>query len=129
MNTTTIHDDSPTVRRKRAWNTRRADTGAASNRRRSSERKNVDSAVTIALNPMNERNDRNNQPSPRRSRQSPKSANPPSCAVSQNDAPKIASPTLTPTSAKNAARAPSPRSARCARLRDAQYDGNNKKGK
>jgi hypothetical protein len=68
MKTTTIQDDWATVRRNRAWNSRRADTGAANSSRRSSDRKNVESAVTIPLNARNERNVRNSQESPSRSR-------------------------------------------------------------
>jgi len=65
---TTIHDAWTTVRQKRAWNRRRGAIGATRSRRRSSERKNVDSAVTTPLNARNERNVRNSHDKPRRSR-------------------------------------------------------------
>ena len=68
MKTTTIHDDCATVRTKRAWNSGAPTTGAASSSRRSSDRKNVDSAVTMPLKARNERNVRNSHDSPSRSR-------------------------------------------------------------
>ena len=65
---TTIHDDCPTVRRNRAWNSRRTGTGTVSSSRRSSERKNVESDVTTPLKARNERNVRNSHDNPSRSR-------------------------------------------------------------
>ena len=68
MNTTTIHEAWPSVRANRAWNRRRASIGAASSSRRSSDRKNVDSDVTMLLKARKERNVRNSHESPRRIR-------------------------------------------------------------
>jgi hypothetical protein len=65
---TTIHDACVTVRKNRAWNSRRMGTGVVSSRRRSSERKNVDSEVTTPLKARNERNVRNSHERPSRSR-------------------------------------------------------------
>jgi hypothetical protein len=67
-NTTTIHPACPTVRAKRARNTRRAATGAASTSRRSSDRKKVESDATMPLNARNDRNVRKSHDSPMRIR-------------------------------------------------------------
>ena len=67
-NTTTIHPACPSVRAKRAMNTRRADTGATSISRRSSDRKKVESAETTPLNARNDRNVRNSHDRPMRIR-------------------------------------------------------------
>ncbi len=68
MKAATIQADWPTVRAKREWKRRSPGTGAGSSSRRSSERKNVLSAVTIALKATKDRKVRNSQPSPRRTR-------------------------------------------------------------
>jgi hypothetical protein len=64
--TTTIQPACATVRAKRAWNNRRGATGAASTSRRSSDRKNVDSAATMPLKARNDRNVRNSHDRPMR---------------------------------------------------------------
>ena len=67
-NTTTIQPACATVRAKRARNSRRDATGAASISRRSSDRKNVDSAATTPLKARNDRKVRNSHDSPMRIR-------------------------------------------------------------
>ena len=67
-NTTTIQPDCASVRANRAKNTRRDATGATRINRRSSERKNVDSDVTTALNARNERKVRNSHERPMRTK-------------------------------------------------------------
>ena len=68
MKKTTIHDAWPTVRVKRAMNRRPAETGAPISSRRSSDRKKVESAVTMPLNARKARNVRNSHDRPSRSR-------------------------------------------------------------
>jgi hypothetical protein len=68
MKMITIHDADPSVRVNRAANSRRAAIGLVISRRKSSERKNDDSAVTMPLKARKARNDRNSQERPRRSR-------------------------------------------------------------
>jgi hypothetical protein len=68
MNATTIHDAAPSVRMKRAKNSRRLAIGLAISSRRSSARKKLESAVTTPLNARNARNDRNSHDSPSRNR-------------------------------------------------------------
>jgi hypothetical protein len=68
MKMTTIHDADPTVRANRAKNRRRAETGLAISKRRSSERKKVDSAVTTPLKARNARKLRKSQDNPSRIR-------------------------------------------------------------
>src|SRR5688500_12276080 len=61
--TTTIQPAWATVRAKRAKNSRRAATGAASTNRKSSDKKNVDSAATMPLNARNDRKVKNSHDS------------------------------------------------------------------
>src|SRR5688572_2395073 len=121
--TTTIHDDCMTVFAKRAKNSRRTATGVASSSRRSSERKNVESAVTTPLNARKERKVRKSHERPMRSRKSPSSSYASSCVVIQK-APQNSDPnTSNATPPKNHARMASARSLRRMRLRDDQYVG------
>ena len=68
MKMTTIHDADPSVRVKRAAKSRRAAIGLVISSRRSSDRKNEDSAVTMPLKARKARNERKSHDSPRRSR-------------------------------------------------------------
>ena len=102
--------------------------GAASNSRRSSDRKNVDRAVTTPLNARKDSSVRNNHDRPSRSRKSPNSAYWSSCNVTQKLPPNSAPSTARPTHPNSARRTESPRSRRRARLRDDQNDGSNRYG-
>ena len=73
-NTTTIHEAWTTVRVNRARNSRRAATGEASSRRRSSARKKVESEVTTPLKARNARKLTNSHDRPSRRRKSPNSS-------------------------------------------------------
>src|SRR5688572_30379200 len=124
--TTTIHDDCMIVFAKRAKNSRRTATGVASSSRRSSERKNVESALTTPLNARKERNVRNSHERPMRSRKSPSSSYASSCVVIQKAPQKSDANTSRPTPPNSHARAKSERSLRVMRLRDDQYAGSSK---
>src|SRR5215203_1866737 len=125
-NTATIHEDCSTVFMNRAKNKRRTATGVASNRRRSSDRNSVDSAVTTPLNARNERNVRNSHDNPMRSRKSPSSSYASSCEVIQNAPQNNAANTPSATPPNTDARAKSARSLRLTRLRDDRYAGSSK---
>jgi hypothetical protein len=68
MKMITIHDADASVRVNRAANRRRAAIGLVISKRKSSERKNDDKAVTMPLKARKARKDRNSHERPRRSR-------------------------------------------------------------